>query len=162
MSSAEARVAALGIELPTKVRRGAGLVPTRRHGDLLFVSGHGPEDNDGNLLFRGQLGAEVTIEQGYEAARATGIQLLRSVRDALGSLDRVDYIVKALGFVNSAPGFFEQPAVMHGFSDLMTEVFGERGRHARSAIGTSSLPLNQPVEIELIVAVRDPADPDAT
>ncbi|BCB92112.1 hypothetical protein Psuf_094250 [Phytohabitans suffuscus] len=87
-----------------------------------------PEDNDGNLLFRGQLGAEVTIEQGHQAARATGVQLLRGVRDALGSLDNVEYVVKALGFVNSAPGFFEQPAVMHGFSDLMTEVFGERGR----------------------------------
>lgn len=126
--SAEARVAALGIDLPTKVRRGAGLVPTRRHRDLLFVSGHGPEDNDGNLLFHGQLGAEVTIEQGYQAARATGVQLLRSVGDVLGSLDNVEYVVKALGFVNSAPGFFEQPAVMHGFSDLMTEVSGERGR----------------------------------
>ncbi|WP_432842684.1 RidA family protein [Dactylosporangium sp. CA-092794] len=154
MTSAEARVAALGIELPTKVRRGGGLAPSRRHGDLLFVSGHGPEDNDGNLLFRGRLGAEVSIEDGYQAARATGVQLLRTVRDALGSLDRVDAIVKALGFVNSAPDFHDQPAVMHGFSDLMTEVFGERGIHARSAIGTSNLPLNQPVEIELIVAIR--------
>ncbi|HXR44820.1 MAG TPA: RidA family protein, partial [Pseudolysinimonas sp.] len=126
----------------------------RRSGDLLFVSGHGPEDNDGVLLYRGQLGAEVTVEQGYAAARATGIQLLRTIRDHVGDLDAVGSIVKALGFVNSAPGFFDQPAVMHGFSDLMLEVLGDRGVHARSAIGTSALPMNQPVEIELIVALR--------
>ena len=155
MTSAEAKLAAMGIELPTKVPRGGGVVACRRHGDLLYVSGHGPEDNDGNLLFRGKVGAEVSVEEAYEAARATGLQLLRSIRDHLGDLNRVDYIVKALGFVASAPGFTEQPKVMHGFSDLMVEVFGERGRHARSALGTSILPQDQPVEIELIVAVRD-------
>jgi enamine deaminase RidA (YjgF/YER057c/UK114 family) len=101
------------------------------------------------------VGAEVSLEEAYQAARATGIQLLRSIRDHLGDLDRVERIVKALGFVNSAPDFHDQPAVMHGFSDLMVEVFGaQRGQHARSAIGTSSLPNNQPVEIELIVAIR--------
>lgn len=156
MGAIETKLHELGIELPTKVARGNGLVPVVQHGDLLFVSGHGPASNDGTLLYRGRVGAEVSSADAYQAARVTGIQLLRSVRDYLGDLDRVDHIVKALGFVNSADDFHEQPAVMHGFSDLMVEVFGaERGQHARSAIATSNLPDNQPVEIELIVAVRD-------
>lgn len=156
MGAIESKLQALGIELPTKVERGKGLVPAVQHGDLLFVSGHGPNANDGTLLYRGRVGAEVSPEEAYQAARATGVQLLRSIRDHLGDLDRVERIVKALGFVNSAPDFHDQPAVMHGFSDLMVEVFGaRRGQHARSAIGTSNLPNNQPVEIELIVAVRD-------
>jgi enamine deaminase RidA (YjgF/YER057c/UK114 family) len=155
MGAIETRLHELGIELPTKVAAGNGLVPVVRHGDLLFVSGHGPASNDGTLLYQGRVGAEVSNQDAYQAARATGIQLLRSIRDHLGDLDRVDHIVKALGFINSADDFHDQPAVMHGFSDLMVEVFGaERGQHARSAIGTSNLPNNQPVEIELIVAVR--------
>lgn len=154
MANADEKIRQLGIDLPTKLGPGRGVAAARRVGDLLFVSGHGPEDNEGNLLYRGQVGGEVSLDEAYQAARATGIQLLRSIKDAVGSLDRVDFVVKALGFVNSAPGFFEQPAVMHGFSDLMTEVFGQNGVHARSAIGTSSLPMNQPVEIELVVALR--------
>ncbi|MBO0743704.1 MAG: RidA family protein [Candidatus Dormibacteraeota bacterium] len=155
MAAIEAKLQALGIELPTKVPGGQGLIPVVQHGDLLFVSGHGPSGNDGRLLYQGRVGAEVSKEDAYQAARATGIQLLRSIRDHLGDLDRLERIVKALGFVNSAPDFHEQPAVMHGFSDLMVELFGaERGRHARSAIGTSNLPNNQPVEIELIVAIK--------
>jgi enamine deaminase RidA (YjgF/YER057c/UK114 family) len=152
--SFEERVAALGIELPTKIDRGKGLVPCVADGNLLYVSGHGPEDNEGNLLYRGRVGAEVSLEDAYQAARATGVQLLRSVRDHLGSLDRVDRIVKVLGFVNSADDFHDQPAVIHGCSDLFVEIFGESGRHARSALGTSNLPLNQPVEIEMIVRFR--------
>ena len=152
--SVEKKLADLGIELPTKMAKGTGLVPCRQVGQLLYVSGHGPEDNDGVLRYVGQVGGEVSVSDAYQAARLTGIQLLRSVRDHVGDLDRVDFIVKALGFVNSAPGFFDQPKVMHGFSDLMIELFGRNGIHARSAIGTSSLPMNQPVEIELIVALR--------
>lgn len=155
MGAIETKLQAMGIELPTKVARGKGLIPVVQHGDLLFVSGHGPSDHEGNLLFQGRVGSEVSLEDAYQAARATGVQLLRSIRDHLGDLDRVERIVKALGFINSAPDFHQQPAVMHGFSDLMVEVFGaQRGQHARSAIGTSNLPGNQPVEIELIVAVR--------
>jgi enamine deaminase RidA (YjgF/YER057c/UK114 family) len=155
MGAVEDKLRQMGIELPTKIERGKGLIPVVRHGDLLFVSGHGPNDNEGNLLYRGRVGAEVSLEDAYQAARATGVQLLRAIRDHIGDLDRVDRIVKALGFVNSAPDFHDQPKVIHGFSDLMVEVFGARGQHARSAIGTSNLPGNQPVEIELIVAVRD-------
>lgn len=150
----EARIRELGIELPTILDRGQGLIPVVQHGDLLFVSGHGPIDNDGNLLYCGRVGAEVSPEDAYQAARQTGVQILRSLRDHLGDLDRIERIVKALAFVNSAPDFHDQPAVVHGFSDLMVDVFGaNRGQHARSAIGTSNLPKNQPVEIEVIVAL---------
>jgi enamine deaminase RidA (YjgF/YER057c/UK114 family) len=155
MGEIERRLGAMGIDLPTKMHHGGGLVPVVQDGDLLYVSGHGPEDNDGNLLYRGHVGAEVTVEEAYAAARATGIQLLRSIKDHLGDLDRVERIIKVLGFVNSAPGFCDQPAVMHGFSDLMIELFGARGQHARSAIGTSNLPGDQPIEIEMIVRVRE-------
>lgn len=155
MGAVEDKLRQMGIELPTKIERGRGLIPVVQHRDLLFISGHGPSDNEGNLLYRGRVGAEVSLEEAYQAARATGVQLLRAIRDHVGDLDRVDRIVKALGFVNSAPDFHDQPKVIHGFSDLMVEVFGARGQHARSAIGTSNLPGNQPVEIELIVAVRD-------
>lgn len=155
LMAAEQRARDLGLDLPTKVARGGALLPCRRHGDMLFLSGHGPSDNEGTFLFTGQVGSDLTLEEGYQAARAVGLQLLRSIRDNLGDLDRVDYLVKALGFVNSAPGFYQQPEVINGFSDLMTEVFGDRGTHSRSAIGTSVLPMNIPVEIELIVAVRD-------
>ena len=154
MSITEAKLRELGIELPSKIAKGSGLVPVVQYHDLLFVSGHGPSDNEGNLLYQGRVGAEVSLDQAYQAARLVGIQLLRSIRDYLGDLDHVSRVVKALGFVNSAPDFHEQPKVMHGFSDLMIEVFGARGQHARSAIGTSNLPDNQPVEIELIVAIR--------
>lgn len=155
MGSIEAKLHELGYELPTKIEKGRGLIPVVRHGDLLFVSGHGPADNDGNLVYRGRVGAEVSLEEAYDAARLTGVQLLRSIRDYLGDLDRVDRVVKALAFVNSAIDFHDQPKVVHGFSDLMVEVFGAgRGQHARSAIGTSNLPDNQPVEIELIVSIK--------
>jgi len=154
MSDIETRLAAMGITMPTKVKKGTALVPAVVVGDLLFTSGHGPEDNDGNLLYRGRVGAEVSLEEAYQAARASGIQLIRSIKDTIGDLDRVERIVKVLGFVNSADDFHEQPAVMHGFSDLMVEVFGARGIHSRSAIGTSNLPMNQPVEIEMIVKIR--------
>lgn len=152
--SFEHRVRDLGIELPTKIDKGRGVVPCVVHGDLLYVSGDGPEDNDGNLLYRGRVGSDVTVEEGYEAARAAGLQLLRSIRDHLGSLERVERIIKVLAFVNSADDFHDQPAVVHGCSDLLVEIFGERGKHVRSALGTSNLPLNQPVEIEMVVQFR--------
>lgn len=152
--SFEQRVRDLGLELPTKIDKSRGVVPCVEHGDLLYVSGDGPEDNDGKLLYRGRVGSDVTLDEGYQAARAAGLQLLRSVRDHLGSLERVQRIIKVLVFVNSADDFHDQPAVAHGCSDLLVEIFGERGKHARSALGTSNLPLNQPVEIEMVVQFR--------
>jgi enamine deaminase RidA (YjgF/YER057c/UK114 family) len=155
MGTAEDKLAELGIRLPTKIARGKGIVPVRRYGDLLFVSGHGPTNNEGELLYQGQVGRDLSVDDAYLAARAAGIQLLRSIRDHVGDLDHLSAILKALAFVNSAPDFFDQAAVAHGFSDLMVDVFGERGLHARSAIGVSSLPRNYPVEIEMIVALRN-------
>lgn len=154
MAEAEKQLEALDIRLPVRDRKGKGLIPLCQEGNLLFLSGHGCATERGELIYEGRLGAEVTLEQGYEAARQVGINLLATLRDCLGDLDRVEKIVKVLGFVASTPEFYQQPEVMHGFSDLMTEVFGERGQHARSAIGTSVLPLNQPVEIEMIVKIR--------
>ncbi len=152
--SYETRIAELGLELPTKIAPRGGVVPCLEVNGLLYVSGHGPEDNEGNLLYRGRVGAEVSPEDAYRAARATGVQLLRSVHDHLGTLDRVERVVKVFGLVNSAPDFHEQPAVIHGCSDLLVEVFGEKGRHTRSAMGTSNLPMNQPVEIEMLLQLR--------
>jgi len=154
MGSPEQRLADMGITLKSRISSGQGLVPVVQDGNILYVSGHGPEDDNGDLLYVGRLGAELTLEDGYAAARATGVQLLRSIKDYLGTLDSVDRIVKVLAFVNSDDDFHDQSLVVHGFSDLMVQVFGERGQHARSAIGTSNLPHNQPIEIEMIVRVR--------
>jgi enamine deaminase RidA (YjgF/YER057c/UK114 family) len=106
------------------------------------------------MVYQGKVGRELTVEQGYAAARLTGLNLLRLVQDELGSLDAVQGWVKALGFINSAPGFTQQPAVLNGFSDLIVELYGqERGRHARSAVGIAELPFDIPVEIEAILEI---------
>ena len=136
-------------------RRRRGNVVLRRSGDLLFIGGHGPEDEvTGEPFYIGRLGGALTTEDGYKAARICGEILLSAMQEYLGDLDRVECLVKAFGLVASSPDFFDQPAVMHGFSDLMMEVLGDRGLHARSAMGTSNLPGNIPVEIELIVKIK--------
>ena len=150
---AEARLKELGLVLPAMVKPVANYVPYRIAGNVLYLSGQGPRDANGNNL-SGKLGAEISIEEGYRRARLVGLGLLSAMRDALGSLDRVDYIVKLLGMVNATPDFNDPPKVINGCSDLFVEVFGEAGRHARSAVGMSSLPAGIPVEIEVIVAVR--------
>lgn len=129
-------------------------VDAKQVSDLVFLSGHGPEDEHGRLTWVGKVGREVTVEQGYEAARRVAVNCLGSLKVHLGDLERIEEVVKVLGFVNSAPDFHRQPEVMHGFTDLLLEVLGERGRHARSAIGTNTLPNDQPVEVEMIVRVR--------
>jgi enamine deaminase RidA (YjgF/YER057c/UK114 family) len=124
-------------------------------GDMAYVSGHGPTDEHGRVLFTGRVGRDLTTEEGYEAARRVVAACLGSLRDALdGDLDRIDQVVKILAFVNSAPDFHAQPQVVNGFTELLLEVLGDRGRHARSAIGTSNLPNNMAVEVEMIVKVR--------
>jgi enamine deaminase RidA (YjgF/YER057c/UK114 family) len=153
---AEARLTALGIELPAAPRPLGSYVTAARSGNLLFTSGHGPL-RDGRVAYQGKVGRELTIEQGQEAARLTGLNLLATVRDAIGSLDRVRRVVKVLGMVQCADDFTDQPKVINGFSDLMVEVFGDTGRHARSAVGMGSLPFGIPVEIEMIVEVSGPA-----
>lgn len=149
----EARLAELGITLPQPATPVANYVNGVRTGNLIFLAGKGPRRADGTEI-RGKLGADVTIEEGYEAARLTAINQLAVLKDMLGNLDRVVRIVKVLGMVNSDPDFVEQPAVINGFSDLMVQVFGERGRHARAAVGMASLPRGQAVEIEMVVEVR--------
>ncbi|MEE4280230.1 MAG: RidA family protein [Halieaceae bacterium] len=154
--SAEARLAALGIELPAAPQPVANYVNGVQTGRLIFLAGKGPKRADGSEV-RGKLGADLTIEEGYEAARLTAINQLAVLKAMLGDLDRVTRVVKVLGMVNSDPAFIEQPAVINGFSDLIVEVFGERGRHARAAVGMASLPRGQAVEIEMIVEVAAPA-----
>ncbi len=125
-----------------------------RHGDLLYVSGHGPLKSDGSLHV-GRLGADLDVAAGQAAARQVGLAILATVRSHLGSLDKVVRLVKVLGLVNSTAEFTDQPKVMNGFSDLMVEVFGDPGKGARSAIGTNTLPGGIAVEIEAIFQVRD-------
>jgi len=150
---AEAKIKSLGITLPVPGKPLGNYVPGVQVGNLLFLSGHGPL-REGSPTARGKLGRELSTEEGYKVAREVGLNLLGSARSALGSLDRVKRIVKVLGMVNSAEGFSEQPKVINGFSDLMVEVFGENGRHARSAVGMAGLPAGIPVEIEMILEVE--------
>jgi enamine deaminase RidA (YjgF/YER057c/UK114 family) len=151
--SAEQKLKQLGIVLPESPKPLANYVRTVRTGNLLFVSGHGPY-NDGKTLLVGKLGKEVTIEEGYKTARNVAVNCLASIRENLGSLDKVKRVVKLLGMVNCTEDFREQPKVMNGASDLLVEVFGERGRHARSAVGMQALPNQIPVEIEMILEVE--------
>jgi enamine deaminase RidA (YjgF/YER057c/UK114 family) len=151
--SAEARLKELGVVLPALAKPVANYVPYRIVGNVLYLSGQGPRDENGNML-AGKLGAEISIEEGYRRARLVGLGLLAAMRDALGSLDRVDYIVKLLGMVNATPDFNDPPKVINGCSDLFVDVFGEAGRHARSAVGHVTLPNQISVEIEAIVAIK--------
>ena len=148
----EAKLKELGITLPEPPKPVANYVNGVRTGNLIFLAGKGPKRADGREI-TGKLGREISIEEGYEAARLTAINQLSVLKAMLGDLNKVKRIVKVLGMVNSDPSFVEQPAVINGFSDLMVEVFGDRGRHARAAVGMASLPRGQAVEIEMIVEV---------
>lgn len=169
---AEARLAELAIDLPGMLPAVGSYLPLKRLGSVLYVSGHGPlalervgkshELQDGFIaiedalpaLIQGKVGDQVSLEQAVAAARSTGLLMLAAVRAELGSLDRVQSIVKVFGMVNCAPGFNQTPAVIDGCSDLLVEVFGpEIGRHARSAVGMAELPLDIPIEIEMIVQI---------
>lgn len=151
MSLIETRLAELGLELPPAPAPAANYVPFVRTGNQLFVSGQISSDAAG--LIMGRLGADLSIEEGAAAARRCGLALIAQARAALGDLDRVTRVVKLVGFVNSTPDFTDQPKVVNGASDLMVEVFGEAGRHARSAVAAPSLPLGVAVEIEAIFEV---------
>lgn len=151
---AEARLQELGIELPKPAGPVANYVRAKQVGSLLFVAGHGPAADANGHRPRGKVGSDLSLDEGYQAARLVGINLLASVREELGSLDRVKQIVKVLGMVNCAPGFDQTPRVINGCSDLFVEVFGqEAGQHARSAVGMAELPSTIPVEIEMIVEI---------
>ena len=151
--SIDNRLAELGITLPTPAAPVASYVPAVEQGGLLHISGQISVAEDGNLIL-GRLGEDMNLERGIEAARRCGIMLLAQMQAALGSLDRVQRIVKLGAFVNSAPDFTDQPKVANGASELMQEVFGEAGRHARSAVGVAVLPLGVAVEVDAIVAVK--------
>ena len=159
MSAIEDRLAELGLELPAPPAAPPGVeLPfefVRVHGDLAYVSGHGPLDGD-RVLVTGSVGGEVTVEQGYEAARATALSMLASLKAELGELDRVTAWIKLLGFVKCAEGFNATPAAINGFSDLILELWGDAGRHSRSAIGAGELPFGMPVEVEAVVVIRPP------
>ena len=150
--TAEKRLRELGIELLPVTPPVANYVNAVRTGNLLFLAGKGPAGGA-----TGVVGREVTVEQAYQYARSTALALIAVMKDELGSLERVKRIVKVLGMVNAVPGFADQPRVINGCSDLFVEVFGERGKHARSAVGMGSLPNNIPVEIECIVEVAGAA-----
>jgi len=151
--SIDNRLAELGITLPKPAAPVASYVPAVESGGLLHISGQISVAEDGNLIL-GRLGEDMNLERGIEAARRCGIMLLAQIEAALGSLDRVERIVKLGAFVNSAPNFTDQPKVANGASELMQEVFGEAGRHARSAVGVAVLPLGVAVEVDAIVAVK--------
>ena len=151
--SAEARLKELGIVLPSLPKPVANYLPYRLVGNVLYLSGQGPRDENGKQL-TGKVGGGVSIEEGYRRARIVGLGLLAATRDALGSLDRVDYVVKLLGMVNATPDLNDSPKVINGCSDLFVDVFGEAGRHARSAVGNVMLPNQISVEIEGVIAVK--------
>ena len=149
----EAILKELGIELSTPGAPVANYVNAVQTGNLLFLAGKGPNKPEGGYV-TGKVGQDLTVEQGYEAARLTAISQLSVLKAELGNLNRVKRIVKVLGMVNCGPDFGNQPEVINGFSDLMVEVFGERGKHARAAVGMNSLPRNTSVEIEMIVEIE--------
>lgn len=149
----EARLAELGYSLPAASAPIGAYVPAVRTGNLVFLSGQGPF-RDGGAEYAGKVGSDFTVEEGYEIARQVALRALAVLKQEIGTLDKVRRIVKLVGWVNSAPGFTQQPKVINGASDLLHEVFGERGRHARSAVGAAELPLNIPVEIEMVVEIE--------
>ena len=149
--SAEQKLAELGLTLPQLPKPIGNYVPFKRAGDLIFLSGQGPRRPDGSPI-TGKVGRDVTVEEAYEHARLIGLGLLAAAKLAAGDLDKVE-VLKVLGMVNAVAGFGDQPKVINGCSDLFVAVLGERGRHARSAVGMGSLPVNIPVEIEAVMRV---------
>lgn len=150
----EAKLKALNIELPQPPQPVANYVNGVQAGNLIFLAGKGPKYPDGREI-RGKVGQDVTIEEAYEGARQTAINQMAVLKTMLGNLNRVKRVVKVLGMVNCTPEFVDQPKVINGFSDLMVEVFGEKGKHARAAVGMASLPRGQAVEIELVVEIYE-------
>ena len=152
--TAEEKLNRMGLELPPAAKPVGAYVPYLRTGTLIFTSGQLPL-KEGKLIYEGKVGSDLTLEQGYEAARVTALNALAQIKAAVGDLEKVAQIVRLEGFVNSAPGFTGQPKVLNGASELLIEVFGERGLHTRYAVGTNELPLNAPVELALTVEIKD-------
>jgi enamine deaminase RidA (YjgF/YER057c/UK114 family) len=152
----ERKLGDLGYQLPPPRRSAVGrFVPAVRSGNLVFLSGHGPGLPEGGFLHLGKLGADLTVEQGYDCARQVMLNLLASLKEEIGDLDKVKRVVKLLCMINAAPDFGDTPKVANGASDLLVELYGEAGQHARSAVGMATLPSGMPVEIEMVVEVED-------
>jgi len=152
--SAEENIKELKLELFKPPAPMANYVRAVRVGNLLFLAGHGPTKADGTNI-QGKVGVDLTIDEGYQAARQVGIAMLSTIKNELGSLDKVNRVVKVTGWVNCPADFKDQPRVMNGFSDLMVAVFGEKGKHARAALGANALPSNISVEVEMILEIKD-------
>jgi len=151
--SVEERLEQMGLRLPEVPKPVAAYIPAKRVGDLLFVSGQIPL-REGEIVYRGKVGKERTQEEGYEAAKLCALGALAVIKALAGSLDNIEEVVQVRGFVNCTPDFADHPEVINGASELLVELFGERGRHARAAVGVSSLPRDATVEVELIVRLR--------
>jgi len=151
--SYEEHAKSIGVTIPQPASPVGAYVPSVRGGTLLFTAGQGPM-KEGVPVFKGKVGWDLTVEQGYEAAKLATLNCLAAAKSVLGTLDQIERVVKVAGYVNSAPGFTEQAKVMNGASDLLGQIFGEKGRHARTSVGVSELPLNIAVEVELVLACR--------
>ena len=149
----ETKIKELGLSLPEVPKPVGEYIPAKKVGNLVFSAGHGPI-KEGKFAYVGKVGREVSLEEGYEAAKICAINCLAAIKSVIGSLDNIDEIIKLKGFVNSASDFYRQPEVMNGASELIVKIFGEKGKHARSALVTSVLPFNIPVEVEMIVKIR--------
>ena len=152
--SAEAKIKELGLELPPAPAPAANYVPYTLENGILFIAGQVPFDNEGKLAYRGKVGQDMDEAQGYASARQCALNGLAQIRAALGSLDRVKQVLRVGGWVNCTDDFTNQPEVINGASDLLVEVFGEKGRHARAAVGTNALPRGVTTEIEFTIAVE--------
>jgi enamine deaminase RidA (YjgF/YER057c/UK114 family) len=150
----EMKLKDMGLELPSAGKPVANYVSAVRSGNLVFLSGHGPVRTDGSLI-TGKVGVDLSVEEGYDAAKQVALVLMASLKAEIEDLDKVRRIVKLLGMVNCPPDFVDQPKVINGASDLLVEVFGDKGKHARSAVGMIALPMNISVEIEMIVEVEN-------
>lgn len=152
MDQVELRLQQAGLVLP-KPFKSNKIEMIKIHDNMMYVSGHGPTDEAGQPLYQGRVGKDLTLAEAREAAKLVALNCLASMKCALGSLDRIQDVIKVLGFVNSDNDFHDQPEVMNGFTDVMVIAFGTMGRHARSAIGTSNLPNNIPVEVEMVAYI---------
>ena len=151
--SFESKVKEMGLTIPEVAKPVAAYVPAIKVGDYVYTSGQIPFVQ-GTLAYAGKIGKDLPLEQGYEAAKVCALNCLAAVKSVIGSLDNIEQIVKVVGFVNSAPGFVDQPKVINGASELVGNIFGKQGEHSRSAVGVPELPINAAVEVEMIVKVK--------
>jgi len=149
----EQKLKELGLILPEAPKPVAEYIPAKKIGNLVFTSGQGPI-KDGQFIYVGKIGGEVSLKEGYESAKICAINCLAAIKSVIGSLDKIDEIINIKGYVNSASDFYRQPEVVNGASELIVRIFGEKGKHTRSALGTSVLPGNIPVELEMIVSIK--------